>query len=252
MVGVHLGWKFKLGFFMVFSVDTSLFILNTIKVFSEDAQSVINTFFIVGITLSMLGLIAAMRLCRHTETEKPVVRTHVWACLTFKEARLWYKRGPDRKPQVFFRRHPLKIWPDGSSQELGTNGQRNNCGPPSAPETADCSAASDATTTCDQNLVEDLEQGTGASDMTALVRIADVKGDAFLSPRSSMTVESIDDTLCCPCCLSGFDESSMIALLQCGHLFCEECIGRWAIKSTSCPTCRASMLSESHGEDMLT
>jgi hypothetical protein len=73
-------------------------------------------------------------------------------------------------------------------------------------------------------------------------------GDSAVSPRSSVTDPSSrshsKSVVCCPCCLGEFEDADMIAVLKCGHLYCEECIRSWAIRSTSCPFCRASMLAK--------
>jgi len=65
-----------------------------------------------------------------------------------------------------------------------------------------------------------------------------------LSPRSYGASNTASNTaLCCPCCLDDMKNAKVIALLRCGHLFCEECLKTWAAKSISCPYCRASMLA---------
>eukprot|EP00439_Symbiodinium_sp_Y106_P068495 s374_g11.t1 len=50
----------------------------------------------------------------------------------------------------------------------------------------------------------------------------------------------------CLCCLEDFEDSSVVALLPCGHIFHEECIMAWGIAkrraSTGCPVCRQSFL----------
>mmetsp|Transcript_52927 Transcript_52927/g.99422 ORF Transcript_52927/g.99422 Transcript_52927/m.99422 type:complete len:132 (-) Transcript_52927:283-678(-) len=78
-------------------------------------------------------------------------------------------------------------------------------------------------------------------------RLSTPTGDTALSPRSSTTAASnsfkSQSSLCCPCCLSSMQSSEEIALLRCGHLYCEACIQSWARRSTQCPVCRASMLA---------
>lgn len=207
MNDVYLDWKFQLGFFVVLSVDTSLFVLYTVELFSEQIQSVINTCFIVGMTLSLLCLVALTitSWCRqkepnkqvHTVAEKPVEETDFWACKVL-EAGLWDARDPScpssPKSPTRSPKHASKIWPDGCSEKLGTNGQRTD-GQPSTPETGKSMSLGDAA--CDEIIVEDLE---GASDFSSLVRIAEANGDACLSPRSENSAGS-DASLCCACCL---------------------------------------------------
>lgn len=48
----------------------------------------------------------------------------------------------------------------------------------------------------------------------------------------------------CPCCYEAFHDVSQVALLRCGHIFCEGCIKDWVCRSSSkvthCPICRRS------------
>jgi len=80
----------------------------------------------------------------------------------------------------------------------------------------------------------DVEQGSMSNCNS------DLGPDMQLSPRSSAAGSTT--TLSCPVCLDDMKDSGVIALLRCGHLFCEECLKSWAPKSISCPFCRASML----------
>eukprot|EP00434_Breviolum_minutum_P023696 symbB.v1.2.020902.t1/scaffold1783.1/size101483/3 len=46
----------------------------------------------------------------------------------------------------------------------------------------------------------------------------------------------------CACCYNDFSPASAVALLQCGHVFCQDCIAHWALSgranSGTCPVCR--------------
>jgi len=48
----------------------------------------------------------------------------------------------------------------------------------------------------------------------------------------------------CPCCHEAFRDGCQVALLRCGHVFCEGCIKDWVCRSgskvTQCPICRRS------------
>jgi len=48
----------------------------------------------------------------------------------------------------------------------------------------------------------------------------------------------------CPICLEFFEENKKIMLLPCEHGFHSKCIGRWIVKSDSCPICRQSILDK--------
>ena len=52
---------------------------------------------------------------------------------------------------------------------------------------------------------------------------------------------SISSQKACACCLEDFDADTDVAVLPCGHVYHEECIARWVLRSAkeaSCPTCR--------------
>lgn len=52
----------------------------------------------------------------------------------------------------------------------------------------------------------------------------------------------LSESVSCTCCLSEFDGADTVAVLPCGHIFCEPCIAAWAssrsIQSSKCPLCR--------------
>jgi len=47
----------------------------------------------------------------------------------------------------------------------------------------------------------------------------------------------------CPCCMQDFSEATRVAVVPCGHIFCESCLRSWAMTEHtaggSCPVCRA-------------
>ncbi|CAE7910023.1 IRC20 [Symbiodinium microadriaticum] len=62
------------------------------------------------------------------------------------------------------------------------------------------------------------------------------------APAPSCNV-SVSSSSSCSCCLADFTMESQLAVLRCGHYFCETCITEWSIsghaKSRFCPVCRA-------------
>jgi len=51
----------------------------------------------------------------------------------------------------------------------------------------------------------------------------------------------------CPCCFSDFLPDDTVALLPCGHIFCDGCLLAWVASSgdnsRNCPVCRASFVA---------
>lgn len=68
---------------------------------------------------------------------------------------------------------------------------------------------------------------------------ASVDRSTEMRPISS---EKSEDS--CPCCHEAFRDGCQVALLRCGHFFCEGCIKDWVCRSgskvTQCPICRRS------------
>eukprot|EP01088_Endostelium_zonatum_P014139 TRINITY_DN2982_c0_g1_i1.p1 TRINITY_DN2982_c0_g1~~TRINITY_DN2982_c0_g1_i1.p1 ORF type:complete len:113 (-),score=23.25 TRINITY_DN2982_c0_g1_i1:35-373(-) len=53
----------------------------------------------------------------------------------------------------------------------------------------------------------------------------------------------------CSICQEGVVREAVV--LQCGHLYCEECIGQWLEKNNTCPLCRQVVQSagvQSHND----
>ena len=42
----------------------------------------------------------------------------------------------------------------------------------------------------------------------------------------------------CPICINGVEVGTEMRRLQCSHIFCYACIGRWLNENNSCPICR--------------
>ncbi|CAE7309070.1 Rnf103 [Symbiodinium natans] len=58
--------------------------------------------------------------------------------------------------------------------------------------------------------------------------------------------EARDVQSTCLCCLEDFEDSAVVALLPCGHIFHEACIMAWTVAkrraSRACPVCRANFM----------
>mmetsp|Transcript_8323 Transcript_8323/g.15116 ORF Transcript_8323/g.15116 Transcript_8323/m.15116 type:complete len:212 (-) Transcript_8323:97-732(-) len=67
---------------------------------------------------------------------------------------------------------------------------------------------------------------------------------AIMKKESDEITRPCRETVSCPCCLAEFEGTDMVAVLPCGHFFCEPCIAGWASsrssQSSSCPLCRLS------------
>lgn len=49
----------------------------------------------------------------------------------------------------------------------------------------------------------------------------------------------------CPICKEEFKKNMLIAKLDCGHIFCKDCIQYWVENKKSCPYCRANIVYKS-------
>jgi len=60
--------------------------------------------------------------------------------------------------------------------------------------------------------------------------------------------EPLADVDPCPCCMQDFSPEDPLAVLRCGHVFCEGCIEAWAAQPVPaggrCPVCRVSFVVE--------
>lgn len=205
----------------------------------------------------VLGCVLIFSTFLHQKKErrkKPVLRTFVWARLTFTEALHWQKCAKDQKPCMDFAQHDVFTCVDSVApannaspmhDSIRIENRQDICEEGGAvgiasPIDAITEASISITVLADVTVpaVEPLGQSPG---------IVSHMGDAALSPRSSSkqsdNSSQSNTSLHCPCCLDSLQNSPSIALLQCGHLYCEECIKAWASKSVTCPFCRASMLA---------
>lgn len=64
-----------------------------------------------------------------------------------------------------------------------------------------------------------------------------------LGPAGSCRVAADKGGDSCVCCLSDFEAGDALAVLPCGHMFCEACVVSWSFSgraaSRHCPVCRA-------------
>lgn len=65
----------------------------------------------------------------------------------------------------------------------------------------------------------------------------------------------VKETASCTCCLSEFDGADIVAMLPCGHVFCEPCIAAWASscsnQSSKCPLCRLTFDVSVESQDLV-
>lgn len=202
------------------------FLSSRLSILPSRMISILNGLFLL--TLALFCVASVAQYCRAL-VKPPTPQQFLWARLTFAEASQWKKSAASDKPHVDFKKHAIKTTAAETSQEPSQSIE--------ASAMEEGIVAIDVAIEVKEDQVEksiagsggDLEAGSG-HDCQCASAIAQNEGDA-------------ETCLCCPCCLSDFDESSTIALLQCGHMFCEECIISWAERATTCPFCRKSMLA---------
>lgn len=100
-----------------------------------------------------------------------------------------------------------------------------------------------------------IKHGDDAQQPLALsrVRIAGTKGGKGMIQDHGPTGEhchAIECSTSCVCCLADLNHGDALAVLPCGHMFCEACIVGWAFSgrasSRLCPICRSDFRRRSH------
>ena len=61
---------------------------------------------------------------------------------------------------------------------------------------------------------------------------------------SKGTSVTVGDKDLCTICGEGFNGKKILALPKCRHFFCYECIVKWLLHKSNCPTCRATIKEE--------
>mmetsp|Transcript_111008 Transcript_111008/g.264889 ORF Transcript_111008/g.264889 Transcript_111008/m.264889 type:complete len:214 (-) Transcript_111008:149-790(-) len=65
---------------------------------------------------------------------------------------------------------------------------------------------------------------------------------AIIKKEPGQVTRPCQETVHCPCCLAEYDGPDVVAVLPCGHFFCEHCIAAWGAshssQSSTCPLCR--------------
>mmetsp|Transcript_118030 Transcript_118030/g.296772 ORF Transcript_118030/g.296772 Transcript_118030/m.296772 type:complete len:203 (-) Transcript_118030:352-960(-) len=63
-------------------------------------------------------------------------------------------------------------------------------------------------------------------------------------PQPTFAHEPWLEQTTCPCCMQDFTRQTHVAIIRCGHIFCEPCLRAWAAASRpnggACPVCRMS------------
>lgn len=209
---------------LLLTAATVNFLSSRLSILHSRMISILNGLFLLSIALFCVASVA--QYCRAL-VKPPMPQHFLWARLTFAEASQWKKSAANEKPHVDFTKHAIKTTAEPSqepSQSIEPSPMEEGIVAIDVVIEVKEDQVEKSTIGCDG----DLEAGAGY-DYQCDSAIAQNEGDA-------------ETCLCCPCCLSDFDESSTIALLKCGHMFCEECIVSWAERATTCPFCRKSML----------
>ena len=58
-------------------------------------------------------------------------------------------------------------------------------------------------------------------------------------------IRPLNDTECCICCCE-YGEAETVSKLPCKHIFHDDCISRWFLKSGTCPVCRNNVFECEH------
>jgi hypothetical protein len=218
------------------------------------------------IVVVMTGLWMSIQYCGQPQEEKPVLLTFSWARMTLPEAIQWKKSVADGKPIVRYECHAINSLANKNGQAIRPIAAHEHAQAvyevqlcvEDVPE-KECGITANAlhpdepeapTEKMNSLLHDNVDDDEKQPNAVQLSRCSETQshstqasdGDGVpTSPRSSSIGSEL--SMCCPCCLGDMQDSPVIALLQCGHLFCEECLQEWAAKSVACPYCRNSMLA---------
>jgi hypothetical protein len=91
----------------------------------------------------------------------------------------------------------------------------------------------------DTYIVPFVSRGTSSYEQN--LALADRIGRVTVGIRDAARVlrRSIDDThVLCPICQDMCTAPDAVSTIPCNHQFCEPCITRWLMQSTSCPICK--------------
>lgn len=247
---------------VLFSAFTLMLIMavSWIVEIPDKVRSITSGVCMLGLATLLLSSVIAF--CRQPIPKQPKVLTFVWARLSSREAVQWLQGAANQKPAAKFERHDLRSFAaaktvtNSASQELEVAAELNQQGLDEG-QVAGLNLPTEGMTDVRSFVPSQPEALETYVDLGVSVGgnfISPHMGDVALSPRSSTTAASnslkSQPSLSCPCCYNSMHKSEEIALLRCGHLFCEGCIQSWATRSTQCPMCRASMLASGTVKDV--
>jgi hypothetical protein len=231
---------------------------------SARTRSIMNGLCLIIVTIT--GLWISIRYCSKPQEEQPALLTFSWARMTLPEAIQWKKLAAVGKPIVRYELHTINSCATKSGQVIRPSATleyaqgfselkliveevpEKVCG--ITPNILHPDALEVLVDKIDTLVQDDVDKDESQPNAEQRLKCSEAQSESIqrpsgdevpVSPRSSST--GSESSMCCPCCLGDMQDSPVIALLQCGHLFCEECLQAWAAKSAACPYCRKSMLA---------
>lgn len=177
--------------------------------------------------------------------DRPLVHTCLWAVFPFAELKE-LRSSPSALNGICFREHVL------SSKRIEIARARGVIGPQVEDATQGTGNGNDERcwgAAVDADAADTENQKEGQLDTAYPVLLGNNSRENHDEDRTRRnSTRSSDDA--CPCCLEVFSADHQVALLRCGHFFCERCIEDWVCKSransTRCPVCRHVFATSKH------
>lgn len=223
---------------------------------STDALSMATGCGLLAIISTLLYMIVG-RCCTSPKQNGQIVEGSilcVWALVPCQEAIHW-RQSSHKKPEMKFEEHVVSFEMDYTRNpdlEAPEAIQYNMHLDVEAPEVSqynvqvDVEAPEAIHSSTYPNTMTVMPDTPGRTAHSLPAGAGSQLGDVEDAPRRFTTGRaepSSPTSSTCICCLRDVEATEVVAMLRCGHFFCEACIKAWVVRKPSCPVCRSTVLA---------